>query len=110
VDNHASVQPLLYSERDAAELLGVSAVWLRRDRLKKRLVPFVRLRGAIRYRDSDLRAFVDALAVEGGDGRPALATVITSRPRVDPKRGKGGDRRSPKYREALEAAKREATQ
>lgn len=54
----------LMLEADAANYLKLSVAFLRHDRLKRRLIPFVRLGRAIRYRQHDLDAAVERL-VEG---------------------------------------------
>ncbi len=49
----------LRNEKEAAKRLNVSLSFLRKDRIKERLVPFVRVGDkTVRYRDSDLDAFI----------------------------------------------------
>jgi len=48
----------LYTTETLAELLQVSPRTIRRERKEGRL-PFVRVRGQIRYRDSDVRAYLE---------------------------------------------------
>lgn len=51
---------LLLNEKDAAELLGMSTHFLRRDRISDCPVgiPFIRVGGAVRYRRIDLEGWV----------------------------------------------------
>ena len=42
-------QPILIDEIAAAEALGVSVHFLRKDRRTKRIIPFVKLGDAVRY-------------------------------------------------------------
>lgn len=59
------VQPELLSERDAAQFLGVSAVFLRKRRRDGGGPAFVRIGSRnIRYRVGDLQAWIDARLVE----------------------------------------------
>lgn len=57
----------LYTTETLAELLQVSPRTIRRERKEGRL-PFVRVRGQIRYRESDVRAYLErnASMTEGG--------------------------------------------
>lgn len=48
----------LYTTDTLAELLQVSQRTIRRERKEGRL-PFVRVRGQIRYRESDVRAYLE---------------------------------------------------
>ena len=48
----------LYTTETLAELLQVSARTIRRERKEGRL-PFVRVRGQIRYRESDVRGYLE---------------------------------------------------
>lgn len=48
----------LYTTETLAELLQVSPRTIRRERKEGRL-PFVRVRGQIRYRESDVRAYLE---------------------------------------------------
>lgn len=48
----------LYTTETLAELLQVSPRTIRRERKEGRL-PYVRVRGQIRYRDSDVRAYLE---------------------------------------------------
>lgn len=60
-----SAVPEFVDDRTAAPALGVSVSWLRKDRLGKRLVPFVRIGGSVRYHLPTVREALLALA-EGG--------------------------------------------
>lgn len=59
----------LYTTETLAELLQVSPRTIRRERKEGRL-PFVRVRGQIRYRESDVRSYLErnASMSEGGSG------------------------------------------
>lgn len=67
-----SATPIIVAvdEHACATAIGMSVHWLRKDRRSKRLIPFSRLGGAIRY---DLGRVREALAEleEGGNRRPA---------------------------------------
>jgi len=54
-------------EHACAQAIGMSVSWLRKDRRTKRLIPFSRLGGAIRY---DLDRVREALADLEEGGRP----------------------------------------
>lgn len=58
-------QPLVVDEKAAAEKLGLSVSWLQKDRQKKKLIPFFRLGGSVRY---NLERVLEAMAAleEGG--------------------------------------------
>lgn len=58
----------LYTTETLAELLQVSPRTIRRERKEGRL-PFVRVRGQIRYRENDVRAYLEHNAsMSEGDG------------------------------------------
>ena len=57
----------LYTTETLAELLQVSPRTIRRERKEGRL-PYVRVRGQIRYRDSDVRAYLERNASLSLDG------------------------------------------
>lgn len=61
--HHQNIERLLHT-RDAALILGVSAAWLERQRWKGEEPRYVRVGGptgrAVRYRESDLRAYIEA--------------------------------------------------
>lgn len=57
----------LYTTETLAELLQVSPRTIRRERKEGRL-PFVRVRGQIRYRESDVRAYLERNASLSADG------------------------------------------
>lgn len=66
---HRGVQVVqkLYTTETLAELLQVSPRTIRRERKEGRL-PFVRVRGQIRYRESDVRAYLERNASLSADG------------------------------------------
>lgn len=57
--------PILVDDHAAARALGLSVSWLRHDRRGKRLIPFTRLGGAVRYDLAHVRQAVADLE-EGG--------------------------------------------
>lgn len=61
----ANVPRLTVSEFDAAEALGVSVYFLRKDRRTKRIIPFSRIGDRVVYNVDRLRATLCALE-EGG--------------------------------------------
>jgi excisionase family DNA binding protein len=64
----------LYTTETLAELLQVSPRTIRRERKEGRL-PFVRVRGQIRYRESDVRAYLERNASLSADGSLASQTA-----------------------------------
>lgn len=52
--------PRLINQESAASILGVSPKWLERDRWAERRIPFVKIGRGVRYRASDIAAFIDA--------------------------------------------------
>ena len=50
----------LINEREAARLLGVKVATLRRWRFEKRSLPYVKVSRLIRYKISDIEAFISA--------------------------------------------------
>jgi hypothetical protein len=57
--------PIAISESEAAQALGVSVHFLRKDRQTKRLLPFYKLGGAVRYNLERVREALAAVE-EGG--------------------------------------------
>ncbi|RFU14372.1 DNA-binding protein [Rhodobacteraceae bacterium W635] len=53
-------------QRRAADYLGVSTKWLERDRWIGASIPYVKIGRAVRYRATDLAAFVDRNMIAGG--------------------------------------------
>lgn len=66
----------LYTSETLAELLAVSSRTIRRERSEGRL-PFVRIRGQIRYRESDVRAYLERNAFEP-EGKSSVRAGLTS--------------------------------
>lgn len=64
----------LIKDREAALHLGVSISFLQKDRIFQRRIPFVRLGGAVRYRESDLNAFIQNLPASIPSPEPAATT------------------------------------
>lgn len=64
----------LYTTETLAELLQVSPRTIRRERKEGRL-PFVRVRGQIRYRDSDVRAYLERNASLTSDSATTAGQV-----------------------------------
>ena len=52
----------LLSEKKAAEIIGLSEAWFQRKRWQGGGIPYVKIGRAVRYRESDLTAFIDAHA------------------------------------------------
>lgn len=50
----------LLTQKETAEILGVSEKWLERDRWVERRVPFTKIGRFVRYRAADLNAYIDA--------------------------------------------------
>lgn len=50
----------LINQEIAATILGVSPKWLERDRWAERRIPFVKIGRLVRYRASDIAAYIDA--------------------------------------------------
>lgn len=63
----------LYTTDTLAELLQVSPRTIRRERKEGRL-PFVRVRGQIRYRESDVRAYLERNASASPSQEPVAST------------------------------------
>lgn len=57
--------PILIGESAAAEALGVSVAFLRKDRRSKRLVPFIKLGTAVRYSPAAITAAMAGLSRGG---------------------------------------------
>lgn len=58
--------PVLMDQRRAAAYLGVSVKWLERDRWIGATIAYVKIGRAVRYRATDLAAFVDRNLITGG--------------------------------------------
>lgn len=56
--------PTLLDQKAAADFLGVTTKWMERDRWKGPKVPYVKIGRIVRYRASDLAAYVEANAVQ----------------------------------------------
>lgn len=52
--------PRLINQESAANILGVSPKWLERDRWAERRIPYVKIGRGVRYRASDIVAYIDA--------------------------------------------------
>ncbi len=54
----------LLTTKQAAELLGLAAQSLENDRVHRRIgLPYIKIGAAVRYREADLIAFIEARAV-----------------------------------------------
>lgn len=62
ITQEAVAVPRLMNQEAAAALLGVSPKWLERDRWVGATIPFVKIGRGVRYRASDLAAFIEANA------------------------------------------------
>lgn len=52
--------PVLMTQKQAAEYLGLSESWFERDRWAGASLPFLKFGRTIRYRAEDVQAFLDA--------------------------------------------------
>lgn len=52
--------PKLLTTESAATILGVSKKWLERDRWVEKRIPFVKVGRLVRYRASDVAAYIEA--------------------------------------------------
>lgn len=52
--------PILLTQEEAAEILGVSKKWLERDRWAERRIPYVKIGRGVRYRAADIAAYIEA--------------------------------------------------
>ncbi|MBM4231786.1 MAG: helix-turn-helix domain-containing protein [Gammaproteobacteria bacterium] len=57
--HHGSTDPLL-TEHDIARRLAISIATVRRWRIGRTGVPFIKLGASVRYRPEDLRAYIDS--------------------------------------------------
>jgi hypothetical protein len=53
------------TEKEIAEALGLSLTWIQHDRIGRRILPYFRIGGAIRYSPERVRAALERLQ-EGG--------------------------------------------
>jgi predicted DNA-binding transcriptional regulator AlpA len=53
-----SLSPLL-RENEVEQILGVHRGWAAKDRLGNANIPFIKIRRVVRYRESDVRAFIE---------------------------------------------------
>lgn len=67
--NNISQQSIVVNEKQAAEFLAVSSAALRRWRAERRGPAFIRLERCIRYRLSDLDAYLDHCAAGAGQAQ-----------------------------------------
>ncbi|MBC7620588.1 MAG: hypothetical protein H7293_16660 [Candidatus Saccharibacteria bacterium] len=63
--NHAANLRLALNDKEVAKALGMSLAWVRKDRITKRILPFYRIGGCIRY-DVDTVRKVMLSRMEGG--------------------------------------------
>ncbi|MBB1497530.1 helix-turn-helix domain-containing protein [Paracoccus sp. MC1862] len=52
--------PVLVTQEEAANILGVSKKWLERDRWAERRIPYVKIGRGVRYRITDIAAYIEA--------------------------------------------------
>lgn len=82
---------LLLNENEAAQMLGMSSHFLRRDRISKTSVgiPFLRIGGAVRYRQSDIETWI-AIQIKKTQfekiEEKSITTVLEKRQRGRPKK------------------------
>jgi hypothetical protein len=67
---HQHIQERLLTETQVFERTGRSLPSLRRDRLFGRGIPFVKVGRQVRYRESDLSAYLQSLPTFGGAALP----------------------------------------
>lgn len=60
--------PVLWNQKQTAEYLDVSPKWLERDRWIGAKIPYIKVGRSVRYRASDVVAFVDQNSVEAERG------------------------------------------
>jgi hypothetical protein len=63
----SQVPQLIVDDKTIADLVGMSLAWVRRDRREKRLLPFFRLGGRVRY---DVPTVRQALLARTEGGKP----------------------------------------
>lgn len=56
--------PVLWDQKQTAEYLGVSHKWLERDRWIGAKIPYIKIGRGVRYRASDVVAYVEQNSVE----------------------------------------------
>lgn len=72
MDNQSNLgAPMLLDETAAAEFLGCSVAFLRKDRRHAQLIPFVKLGALVKYRRERLADAVNALEVGGSSLKTA---------------------------------------
>ena len=85
------LRKLLLNEEEAAEVLGMSRHFLRRDRISKDSIhiPFIRLGASIRYRFVDLEAWIEQRSslTMPSSNEPENGSVDS--PQQNVKRGRG---------------------
>lgn len=59
VEHTTVAVPVLWSQKDAAEYLGVSQKWLERDRWAGPTIPYAKVGRGVRYRASDVVDYLD---------------------------------------------------
>ncbi|MHC1744977.1 MAG: helix-turn-helix domain-containing protein [Syntrophobacteraceae bacterium] len=59
----------LITEKQAAQILGLSIQTLRNDRATRRRIPYVKLGKSVRYRQEDIAAVIEAGRIAGGAGK-----------------------------------------
>lgn len=58
---HNSISiPVLITQDEAAKILGVSTKWFERDRWAERRIPYVKIGRGVRYRATDIAAYIEA--------------------------------------------------
>jgi len=69
-----NIAPLVVDEHAVARAVGMSVDWVRKDRYGKRILPFCRIGGRIRYNLESVRAALSSVE-EGGARRPRGRTA-----------------------------------
>lgn len=68
METHQHTFECLLDERDLSRIIKRSLASIRRDRLLKRGCPFVKISSSVRYRPSDIEAWLQSLPRGGSQG------------------------------------------
>jgi hypothetical protein len=69
---YAALLSRVVNEKDAASIIGLSISFLQKDRgLQRSKIPWMKIGCSVRYRVSDLTAFMEASRRTGNDNRAA---------------------------------------
>jgi predicted DNA-binding transcriptional regulator AlpA len=62
----------LLSDRDLSALIGRARATIQKDRVSGRGVPFIKIGGLVRYRESDVQAYIASLATRRSTSEPEV--------------------------------------